>query len=438
MDLVYGHLGPPVYDTESKTWHFARNPQSQRYFHPICPLFRDLATEQHALAEPEAQQQLLTAYPEFGGSFSLEDARLSEVVSKCMSQYDPAVSDLLAIGNAVDTTHPKAMKELHYKQIIVLASGAAGELVRLVVLNRKYLKWESSEKLKLESLTAQNGEEGWWKGNGSPIQQLVFAGSEKQGSTWLAVRYLSALSVLKPVLHSGMICPSNAEGQIHDLPASRLDANHIITLNPQDASGMPFADVTFNPWDPEQFATIDQGCRWHIWKIKAQNKIHGLWTFENICSGSAVDDKNPNHDLSESILDSWARLLWVGNAETVVIAYRRNIAVFDVRTKPVTLDASDLELSKSSDWILDMKRTPGNVGHLLVVTSSRLFMLEIRPVVRGEKSLAGAAILVSWVHFRSPEDISLSLSCFDCSEPGEASQRENSKQYLKLQDLQSA
>ena len=36
------------------------------------------------------------------------------------------------------------------------------------------------------------------KGNGSCIQQLVFASHEKVGSTWLAVRYQGAISILKP------------------------------------------------------------------------------------------------------------------------------------------------------------------------------------------------------------------------------------------------
>ena len=161
MDLVYGHLGTPVYDTASKRWHFPRDPLSKRYFHRVSQVFKDSATEVHALAKPEAQQQLLNVYPELGGSLNLEDAEFSEAISKPLWQFDPTISDLVAIGNALDTTHQRAHKELHYKQIIAVASGAAGELVRLIVLNRKVLKWNNIEEIKLEILTADNGEEAW-------------------------------------------------------------------------------------------------------------------------------------------------------------------------------------------------------------------------------------------------------------------------------------
>ena len=428
MDLVYGHLGIPVYDTESKKWHFTRNPQSTRHFHPICQLFKTIATERHAFSDLGTQQQLLKAYPEYGGSLLLEHARLSETVTKATSQYDPTVSDLLVFGSAVDATHPKALREIRYKPILAVASGAAGELVKLIVLNQQHLGWNNDERFKVESLTARGGEEGWWKGNGSSIKQLVFAGNEKQASTWLAVRYQGAISVLKPILQLGMICPSNAEGQIRDLPVSRLDANHIITLTSQDASGIPFADVTFNPWNSQQFAVINQRAHWHIWNMKAQIKSQGLWTLEKASGDSLVNDNALDHDISEPILDGWAKVLWASDADTLVIANRRNFAIFDVKAEPMSLDVPDLGLEKSSDWILDIKRTLVSTSHLLVVTSSRLFLLEARRSGKRQTSLAAATILVSWVHFRPPEDISLSVSIFNSNLQDEASRSQRSKQ----------
>lgn len=434
MDLGYGHSGTPVYDTESRSWHFARNLQSWRYLHPICRLFQSTTTKDNASSNPRAPQQLLSAYPALGGSFSSEDAQLSELVRTLISQYDPKVSELLAIGNATDTTHPRHGKEPQYKQVMAVASGAAGELVKFVGLNREHLKWHTDFNLKIETLTAQNGEEGWWKGNGSSIQQLVFAGNEGQASTWLAIRYQGAISVVRPTLHHDMICPSNADGPIHDLPASRVDANHVTTLTSQDASGIPFADVTFDLWDPQRFATIDQGFHWHIWSMKVQIRIHGLCTLEKESGGNFVTDSHLDQDLPKLVLDGWARILWVNDVDTLFIASRRTIALFDISVEPVSLDVPELGLSKSSDWILDIKRTPASIRHLLVLTSSRLFLLETLSSTRRGQSLGAAAILVSCIHFRSPEDISLSMSCFNSTEPEEASQQKNSKQYASLQN----
>lgn len=430
MDLVYGHLGTPFYDTASKIWQFARDPLVKWYFHPICHLWKDSVIEQHNHAKPQAQQQLCDAYPALGGSTYLEDPRLSEYIRDSMQQFDSTVSDLIALGNAGDVTHQRAYKELQLRQVVVVASGAAGELIRLIALNRKRLRWNNGEKLGLEVLTVQDGDEAWWKGNNSAIQQVVFAGEEKQASTWLAVRYQSAISILRPTLRFEMVCPNNATGQIQNLPASRLDANHIVTLTSQDAGGNQFADVTFNPWNFQQFATVTQGCHWHVWNVKRQSRVYGLYKLEEISSGLGPRDENVNESPFAVNLDGWARVLWIVDPHTLVIAGRRNIALINIDTKLIGPEIADLGLSKSSDWILDLRRTPASTDHLLVLTSSRLILLNLSPSAQKVTSPVPAATLVSWGHFRSPKDISLSMSCFSPREPMEASQTNYSKSDL--------
>ena len=75
----------------------------------------------------------------------------------------------------------------------------------------------------------------------------------------------------------------------------------------------------------------------------------------------------------------------------------------------VTRSVPDLQLAKNLDWILDIQQSPNNQNHVLIVTSSRLFMLEIRPSPEDSSAWDSAIILVSWVHFRNPQDTSLSM-----------------------------
>ena len=431
MDLVYGHLGVPVYDTESKKWHFARNPRSRRYIHSLGPLMK--ATETDPIASSDRGiRQLWRAYPEVEQNLLLELAQVSEAVIRTTSQYDPTVSDLLVVGSAVDSTTPKSWHQTQYKPTVAVASGAAGEVVKLVVLNKQHLGWETDKDLQLKTFTARSDQEGWWKGNGSKIQQLIFAGREKEASSWLAVRYQGAISILKPLIRAGMVCPSNARGQINDLPASRVDANHLKTLASADACGVPFADVAFNPWNSQQFVTVDQGGHWHIWSLEVVIKNQGLWNLVKDLSGSIIEDDILDLDTPKSISDGWARTLWACDSDTLVVASRTTFAIFDIKAKPVGRIVADLGLAKYSDWIIDVKSSPACRSHLLVLTSSRLFLLEIRPSRERSTPVDAAVILISWIHFRAHQDFSLSFSILDGNMQREVPQIEDSKRSFSL------
>ena len=363
-----------------------------------------------------------------------ELAQVSEAIIEVAQECDPTISELLAFGGAVDATSVRRSQKIRYKQIVAVASGAAGEVVRLIVLSKEQLGWENKNGFKIDTLTAQSGEEGWWTGNGTPIQQLAFAGVEKEASTWLAVRYHNAISILKPMLRPILVCPSNAEGPIRWLPASRLDANHVMTLPTRNTGDVPFADVSFNPRDHQQLVAIDQAGRWSVWSIEAQIKGKGLRTITRDSSGSLVDDEDLDLDDSEPILDGCARAVWVGNLDTLLVASRRTLAIFDVKAKPRSLHVPDLDLAKSKDWILDVKRSPTNASHVFVVTSSRLFWLKVSPLAEAEASESAettVTILLSWVHFRDPHDISLSLNMLDGSSQAWYPEEENSEQQTR-------
>ena len=70
---------------------------------------------------------------------------------------------------------------------------------------------------------------------------------------------------------------------------------------------------------------------------------------------------------------------------------------------------------KSADQIVDMKRSPSNLSHIFLLTSSRIFWLNVSNYQnhRGGGLEAGAQILLSWVHFRDQQDSSLRLNVLD-------------------------
>ncbi len=429
LGLNYGHFGEPSYDSENHEWHFPRQPGRTRELKQIGQPVRAL---QSPLRWPPAHVQSATErtrnikllthqYPELGpASFLLPElAQISEVVDHVTSVHDPTVSELLAIGEAVDVDNKNRRSTL---PIAAVAGGAAGEAVRLILLSNEKQGWEDSKNIRLSTFSSKGGEEGWWSGNGSPIQQLIFAEAEGRSSSWLAVRYHGAISVLRPQLRRNADTLSFAYAASTRNPPSRLNANHIVTLSIDQGNHVPYSDVAFNPWYNQQIATIDQKGAWAIWdieKLGKQDKGRRFWTVKKIRGGGLLDSlpEGPEGEtMNSSIADGWGVVLWAGDLSTIVVASRRMLAVFDVTGDPKLLSTPRLISTTTSEWILDVNRSSTDLTHVFVTTTSSVFWLQVVASAgyhEGQEMAAGAKCLLSWRHFRDPEDISLSLQIAD-------------------------
>lgn len=434
LDLNYGHFGEPSYDAETQEWHFPRQPGRVRELKPIgqlvrafqSPLHGPTAHVQSATERAQNIKDITHQYPELAPASSLLPAlaQVSEVVNDITSKHDPTMSELLAFGEAVDPdSRGHGSKTV---PIAAIAGGGAGEAVRLVLLNNEKLGWEDTKNIRLSAFSAKGGEEGWWSGNGSPIQQLVFAEAEGRPSSWLAVRYHGAISVLRPQLRLNADMLPLAYAASSSNSASRLNANHIVTLPIDQAIDVPYSDVAFNPWYNQQIAIVDQKGGWGVWDIeKREKKAKGIrgWTVNKVHSGLLLDDLHEGETLTARVSDGWGAVLWASDVSTVVVAGRRMLAVFDITGNPRRLVAPNLVSTTTSEWILDVKRSSKDSTHIFVVTTFSIFwLLIISPAGNhgGEEVAAGAKCLLSWRHFRDPDDISLSLRIADDSE------RENS------------
>ena len=431
LGLNYGHFGEPSYDSENHEWHFPRQPGRTRELRLIgqpvrafqSPLYAPSAHVQSATERARNIKDLTHQYPELLPASSLFPGlgQVSEVVDDITSSHDPTISELLAIGEAVDADN-KGHRGLRTVSIAAAAGGTAGEAVRLVLLNNLKLGWEDSKNIRLSAFSSRGGEEGWWYGNGSPVQQLVFAEAEGRPSTWLAVRYHGAIAVLRPELRRNAYIPPLAPAASNRNTPSRINANHIMTLRNDHAYDVPYSDVTFNPWYNQQIATIDQKGFWAVWDIEKRDKqAKGtrFWNVKKTLYGELFDGLPEGETLNSSAADGWGVILWAGDPSRIIVASRRIFAVLDITGNPRRLLSPKLLSSTTSEWILDVKRSSKDLTHVFVITTLSIFWLQITSsagIYDVEEPAVGAKCLLSWRHFRDPEDISLSLGVADHSE----------------------
>ena len=360
-------------------------------------------------------KDLTQKLPELAPAASLlsDLAQTSDTVNEVTAGHDPTVSELLAFGEAVEITRERRGERTI--PIVAVTAGAAGEFVRLVRLIPTQLGWDDSD-AHLDCTTAKGGEEGFWMGNGSPVQQVVFAEAEGKPSHWLAVRYHGAISILRPLLlRNADISASRDEGT-H--PSSRLDANHTLTLAEQD--GVSFSDLCFNPWNNQQFGTIDQEGRWTVWDIDVavnrKRKEHG--TVVQRSQGQLPDAHKQGPASASLIADGWNRVLWVGAKDTIAVASRQTLAIYDIGTPVKMLYVIDLDQGKEGDWLLDMKQCWLDASSLFVVTSSKIFWIQVSSAgdcYKSKDMKPGASVLLSWDHSIDREDISLRLNILGVS-----------------------
>ena len=417
-DLIYGHLGDPHYDTETQQWHFPRQLSGAR---PIVPLgsanvvqsaclLNRVTLRQNVAERLQQAKAIFRQNPDLPHDLDLltSHAQVSEAITDAATNFEPTASELLAFGTAIVLTR---LRDRAKVPIAAVAAGSAGELVQILLLRKEQLGWDGNKVCGIHHYTANGTEQVWWRGNGSPIQQICVAANIKgEGGSSIAVRYHGAVSILKPFLRSRIVSQNQSATQDFLLPASRLDPHEVLKINTQDTGGVPFADVSFNPWDHEQLAIINQKGSWNVWDLEANGGDEEVRHLRRVCTGCW--DRVDTSESSQLICDGWARILWVYDFRTLLVASRRSLNLMMINTSPREIRMPDLSLTSSLDYLIDMKRSPANPAHVYLVTSTRLFWLSVT-VTRDEEELtdpeACVTVLLCWVHYRSLNDMSLHL-----------------------------
>ena len=422
-DLAYGHLGEATYDSATGKWHFQRIPGIQQQLVQVSEaeafvdgtLSNASCIIQPATARNRNIKDLVKNEPVLApAAFLLHSlAQISEAVVHTTSTYDPISSNLVAFGTAQDLrAGGSGRKDV---DIVAVVGGLGGEVIRLFRLQKTRLEWEGHADVNLSCIKIDRTEEPTWTGDRVPIQQLCFSEDIDRPGSWLAVRFSTRTSILRPVLRdrpTSSIRARTGRPAGQQSPPSSLDANLVVDLIIERTGGATHVDVTFNPWKQHELAVLDTSGRWSIWSIKARPSRRNVYDILACAAGSLRDciDEACDNDLATNAPDGWGVILWVCDTDTIIVANRRTITVHNINDRHQESTEPDLGLDSRSHWIIDVKRSPVSTAHLFVLTTLCIFWLKIEAGKEKAENRIDCKVLLARRHFRSQEDPSLRLS----------------------------
>ncbi|KAF3033192.1 hypothetical protein E8E12_003125 [Didymella heteroderae] len=406
-DLNYGRPGLTTYNLDDREWHASRDTTRQtlqkasEWQLAIPAALGSLPTHSstNATATRKETRRLAHDYPQLVPAAKIlpELSAISEGVTLAAATYDPHIGDLLSFGTVF------LKKSFRPKQIAALPAGPSGSILRLVPLGQQRYGWEGDRSVRLEGPFYSVVDSGYWNEEGASIQQVVFGQAETSNSL-LAVRLPSKTVFFRPSYDRGRRAADPTP--YYDLPPSLLSAHPILAITPDQTGGAPHADVAFNPDYQFHVGVVDQRGAWSLWQMERRAK-RDEYSISRIVGGHIYSAEEEVTDLE----DGWARILWTGDSNTLVLCNRRQLSVVNVIGDTFEyLQAPPLIPQRSSDWILDVKKHTQN--RLFVLTSTRIFLISVTTSNGALDSIsgqAGATILLSRRHYRGDEDLTLQM-----------------------------
>ncbi len=386
----------------------------------LLPFKEWISTSNHVTPRAEenasvvAQSHMRWISRNFPESFPASSIVTNLIKSSCETPPDTMTEagSLLTIGCAYDSDR---VSGIWRPQIIAIPCGAAGHILRLIKPRIETRGWGKQSGARLSLLNPEPLDMGHWVGIGGTIHQLIFANGEHEKDCWLAVRQATVTTIFRPKygqVHKPSVPASECSTSF---PPTRLNANPVATLTALRTGSRSHSDFTFNPWFSRQFAVVDTSGYWSIWEIAKPHSRKGSEFLVSKKTGMIYDghvqDNSPkasDHDHA----DGWYRILWACNLSTIVVCNRRHLTIFDIKNKAVAIGHANLFPTGNTDWILDIKRSTTNLNYLFVLTTSRIFWIEIIPAGEwstGETNSGRATTRLSYLHFMSPDDETMKL-----------------------------
>ncbi|EER37681.1 conserved hypothetical protein [Histoplasma capsulatum H143] len=383
--LQYGHLGTATYLPDLQVWEFSRKidrvPSLVLYGHVNCAFAApepsgawSLIHNSSGLLTNKDEDDLLKIRPELAPALDLfrRHEASSRAITAAVTKFDPQVSNLLAVGNAInfdrrggyDSTVP----------IAALISSDSTVSIQLVELEDEEIAWPPDSDRLAKIPTFQTRRRARWMGTAGPVQQICFAETVDEKSTWLAVRFIQSTIVFRPQRNKLSLSAhyDDMDFMRENLADTRLDANPILSISVSATGGVPHAGITFNPWYQQQIAIVDRLGNWTVWDIGKQ-RHSTYWCADRGQSGRLYPEETPHSDESfqRDHYDGWAAILWVGNVHKLLVCDRRNIALYRIDTDPVQRHTIDVDIQRESEWILDIKRSQSNLSNIFVLTTTQ-------------------------------------------------------------------
>ncbi|KAL5400066.1 hypothetical protein PMIN06_001047 [Paraphaeosphaeria minitans] len=421
-DLNTGHFGIPAYNLETSRWAFVRTSTGAcfRQLDPwkvvVPPAIRFPAPRNPRTLRDarKATKSLARDFPELvpASEHASELEPVSAAATASINAHDATVGQLMSFG----TMTPLSNRAHLAKRAVALPAGEGGNILRLQLLSKEKRGWGSgaiSDSLCYLDCLSWKGDRGFWSQDATAIQQVCFAQPERSGS-FLAVRLPQRVALFRPTYRHR---PAAVKSRLYDLPPSAIDCRPFHSVCIKETGNIPHADVAFNPHYQRQFAIVDQNSSWSVWDIDGTQRNYIV-----TCAASGImlavedGDKDQEEDLEPRREDGWARIMWVGDANTVLVCNRKRMELIDLKQPTRSLSIPQVihwppTKSQSLSWILDVKRHPLlDEKQFFVLTSTRLYLFAvISDESRGSPSDLDAAIVLSWTHFRGTEDVTLQL-----------------------------
>ena len=411
-DLSYGHLGEATYDIDTGEWRFSMEASAQniQLLLPLRSAKRPSIDRRPSgiritSTSKNGTKSLVKLRPE---TFPANPLISSLSRSQAPAHSGPHVGQLLAVLQAVDVEQTFGSRKT---TIIATSCGEAGHVLRLTKPRIERHEWGSQSSARLSLLDAGSSDQGYWIGIGGRILQITYAEDGNLSTTRLAVRQANATTIFRPMYGATTTPAVMPSGYAKTYPASRINANPVAVLTTERSGSRGHADVTFNPWYTRQFAVVDELGFWSIWDIEGGHKKNGITRLAAGKRANIYDGYIPDPTLkAPDNADGWHQILWVGTVSTIVVCNRRHFAVFDIKAEPTRLQSKGFFAASNSDWILDMKRSSSNLSHMFVLTSSRVFWLEVIPGGEEKDGDVGFRVLLSYRHFRDANDGTMRLA----------------------------
>ncbi|THC98215.1 hypothetical protein EYZ11_002297 [Aspergillus tanneri] len=296
---------------------------------------------------------------------------------------DPLVSSLFDLGYAVDIENDSSGNRAI--PIAVVASGECGNAISLYKLEEDIveLRGDATTPIRVPSIGKLESIE-WPEYHRKVVPVHIYHCDER-------------------------MTPINSR-------TSRLDANPLVDIPIVKTGGFMHADVTFNPWYQKQLGIVDVKGNWSIWEISGRHRrSKGNWTAACVKSGSLpwldLDDSQDTDDRPRH--DGWAAIEWTSDVNTFIVSDRRCPMLYRLQNDQIYSFSIELDLKRRSEWVLDVKRSDCNFSHVFILTTSRVFWIDIPfdLAATTEKNTRPPLYpLLSWRHFRDPEDTTLQLA----------------------------
>ncbi|KKK24937.1 hypothetical protein P175DRAFT_0452744 [Aspergillus ochraceoroseus IBT 24754] len=424
--LQYGHLGKAIYRPDTQTWSFSRTltPAPRIPYTGVTktavPSPITLSNASWAAAKPPASDgytKLIKNFP------FAQNESLSHIIATTSELCDPLISSLLDFGYAVDweldTSGRRAVP------VVAFASGECGNNITFRTITGDTVELRQEEVHRIRVPTIEKGEAIEWLTGGAPIQQICFSRAPEERGTFMAARSRRSTTIFRPLYSrspsSVSVGPENGTTTLSNYRSSRLNPNALVELFPSHTGDSPHADVAFNPWNQKQFAIIDEQGNWSIWALfNRHRRNRDNWIAECKGSGSlpwvGVDDV---HEMGASGRhDGWMAIEWVCDESHVVVCDRRCSMLYRIEGDRVYSTSIDLGFTRRSEWILDIRRSTSNTSQIFILTTYRIFWLDVAPdsiPVEGN-SRPSLHPRLSWRHFRDSDDTTMQLTSFAMDE----------------------